>query len=111
MVGSGGAGFEELHATASVGCGGGDDCGKVFERNVMGAGVGDQRAARLEHAEGAKIQLFVAAGGAFGGSPGLGEGRWVKDDGVEFFLLRIVGAKEVEGVGFDPVRLGAEVGV
>ena len=31
VVGRSGTGFEELHAAAGVGCGGGDDTGEVFE--------------------------------------------------------------------------------
>ena len=111
MVGSGVAGFEELDAAARIRCSRGDDGGEVFEGDVVGAGVGNQRTARLEHAEGAEVEFLVAARGAFGGSLGLREGGWVEVDGVEPFLLRIVGAEEVEGVGFDPVCLGAEVGV
>ena len=137
MVGGGGAGFEELDAAAGVGCGGGDDGGEVFERDVVGAGVGDEGSAGGEQAEGAEVELLVAAEGGVGGALGLGEGGWVEDDGVvevgavaaqRSRSLRCGGksaasgrddraaggvevAEVVEGVGFDPVGGGFEVGV
>jgi len=137
VVGGGGSGFEELDAAVGVGGGGGEDGGEVFERDVVGAGVGDEGSAGGEQAKGAEVELLVAAGGGFGGAPGLGEGRWVEDDGVVEVgavaaqtsrSLRCGGksaasgrddraaggvevAEVVEGVGFDPVGDGLEVGV
>ncbi len=83
VVGGGGAGFEELDAATGVGCGGGDDGGELLQRDVVRAGVGDERAAGGEQAERAEVELLVAAGGGGDGAFGLGEGGRVEDDGVE----------------------------
>ncbi len=106
MVGGCGVSFEELDAAVGVGCGGGDDGGELFERDVVGAGVGDEGSAGAEEADGAEVELFVAAECALGGAFRLGEGGWVEDDGVEFLGIAVEVAEVVEGVGFDPVGLG-----
>jgi len=112
VVGCGGAGFEELHATAGVGCGLGDDGGEVRKRDVVRARTGDERAAGREQAERSQVELFVAAEGRGGSAFGFGEGRRVEHDGVEnqgFFLIEM--AEVFEGIGFDPIDFGFEIGV
>ena len=73
---------------------------------MMRAGAGDEQAAGAQHLERAQVQLLVAAQRAFNGALGFGEGRRVENDGVERLAgLRPV-AKNLEGVGLDPVDFG-----
>ena len=116
MVGRGAAGFKHLHSSTGIRRGCGDGGGEIFERNVMRAGAGDERSAGLQQAEGAQVQLFVAAHGSFCGTPGLGKGGGVKHDGVETACcvgpgLLVEGAQQVEGVGFHPIGGGGQGGV
>jgi hypothetical protein len=84
VVGSGAGAFNETYATACVaGCGCYDFL-KLSKRHVVGAGARDEGTAGAEHLEGAQVELFVAAHGAFGGPAGFGKGRWVEHDGVVF---------------------------
>src|SRR6185437_16966325 len=77
-------GFEKLHATARVGGGCGDDPGEVGERDMIGAGAGDERSAGSEKADRAQVELLVAAHRALSGALGFCEGRRVEHDGVEW---------------------------
>ena len=79
--------------------------------HVERAGTCHQHPSRLQHLQGAQVDLLVAAQGSFDRRLALGKSRRVEDDGVVLAAGRRVVLKQVKGIGFDPVDLAAGVGV
>ena len=84
--------------------------GQHFEEiglaDVVGAGAGDEDAARAKHLQGAQVEFFVAAERRVKVALGLGEGGRIENDGVIALPGSGVVLEQVEGVGFDPFDFG-----
>lgn len=93
-----------------VGGGSGDRAFEIGPTYMVRAGAGEKKAPRAKHLYGAQIELLVAAKCSFNCPFGLGEGGGIEDDSVEDPAgIRPI-AKNIEGVGFDPVHLRGEAG-
>src|SRR5438270_7794497 len=77
--------------------------------DVVRAGAGCEDAARTQHLQGAKIELFVAAKSSIEVALAFGEGGRVEDDGVVAAIGRGIVLEQVEGVGLDPLDPGPVV--
>lgn len=83
----------------------GDDLEEKGFGNVVGAGAGEEEAARLENLEGAKIDLLVAAVSSRDAVAILGKGRGVENYGVEATPRIVVFLEEVKCVSLPEVNV------
>jgi len=109
MIGCGAATLQEANAAVRVGGSGGDSGFEVGERDVMGAGAGNEQAAGAKHLQGSQVEFLVAAQRAFDGTFAFGEGRRVENDGVELFAGTGPVAQDLKGIAFDPVHLSGDL--
>src|SRR5580698_7899064 len=98
MVGRGAVALEKAHAAAGIGGSRGDRGFEIGPANMVRAGAGDEQTAVVEHAQGAQVELLVAAQRAFDGTFGLGERRRVENDGVEALASARPVAQNLKGV-------------
>ena len=77
--------------------------------DVIGAGAGDQVAARPQELEGAEVDLLVAAAGGRNGVAVLGEGRRVEDNHLETPPGLVVFLEQVEGIAFAKSGIGNRI--
>ena len=96
------AALDQLHAAAGVARGFGEDFEEERLGHVVGAGAGDEVAARFEHLERAQVDLLVAARGRGDARAVLGEGRRVEDDGVEALARRLQRVQRVASASAKP---------
>src|SRR5579872_330400 len=75
--------------------------------HMVRARTGNQDPPGPEHFECAKIEFFVAPQGSLEVAAALGEGWWIKDDGVVLPAGGCVVPEQVEGVRFNPFDLSA----
>src|ERR1035441_9018534 len=101
--------FQNAHAAACIRSGRAEHRQELAFADVERTGAGDQNAAGTKHLQRAQVQLLVAAEGGGHGALGLGERRWIEDDGVVLPAFGSVVLKQVESVGLDPFNLAAAV--
>src|SRR2546423_3903401 len=93
---------EKLEATARIPRGGGHHVEEDGAAHMVGAGAGEQHAARGDEAHGAKVDLLIA-----GDRPGhalfrLGERRGIEHDRVEQLFAPLQVTQQIERVGLTP---------
>src|SRR5664280_3621913 len=101
--------FQNSHSAARIDSGGTEHREEFSLADVERTGAGDENAAWPQHLQGAEIQLFIAAQRGRHGALGLGERRWIKDNGVVLPARGSVVLEQVESVGLDPLDLAAAV--
>src|ERR1035437_2593352 len=101
--------FQNSHSAARIGSGGAEHREEFRLADMERTGAGDENAAWPKHLQGAKIQLLIAAQRGRHGALGLGERRWIENDGVILPARDSVVLEQVEGVGFYPFDLAATV--
>ncbi len=99
VVGGLGGDLEEADLAAGVGRGVGEDVQESICIHILTTGVGGEEATRGEEAEGAEVELLVAAEGALEGVAAGGERRRVEDDEVVGGAGVLAGGEPVEEVG------------
>jgi len=97
--------FQQAKISVDIAAGISDHLEEGGRANVVGAGAGYKDPARLEQLEGADVQFLVAAEGGGELAAGLGEGWGIENDDVILRTLGGVVAKQIEGIGFNPLDL------
>src|SRR5664280_153029 len=101
--------FQNSHSVARIDSSGAEHCEEFSLADVERTGAGDENAAWPKHLQGAEIQLLIAAQRGRHGALGLGERRWIENDGVVLPPGGSVVLEQVEGVGLDPFDFAAAV--
>src|SRR5215470_1088253 len=97
--------FQQAKISVDIAAGISDYLEEGGRANVVGAGTGYKDPARLEQLEGADVQFLVAAEGGGELAAGLGECWRIENDDVISRTLGGVVAKQIEGIGFNPLDL------
>src|ERR1700683_1756075 len=85
---------------------------EVMRTDKKRAGAGDENPSRPQHLHGAQVELLISSERFFEVALRLGEGRWIKNDGVVAPVGGGIVSQKIEGIGLNPFQVaGVEGGV